>query len=1110
MDIRHGKRSSQSNDDQLANKKRRIVGSAEVECVEIPGRIASIELENFMCHGRLKVDFDVANNNCFYIGGRNGSGKSALFAALNICLGGRGATNDRGSSVRDYIKEGQSSAKIRVTLTNRGLGKSPEYGDEIIVERTIGQKDSRYRLKSVQRTGNRTREELVTTRKADLDRLLAKLGIQTENPVCWMSQDRSRQFLQDMKPEKLYDIFVTATEISFTRASYTRAGHYVYADMTYVVQNMKQNLSKMKDEVLALKAKHEQAQSIERQAVELDEIRFLVFWIKVRDALKEVKKWKGAIKFALEGIQKLPKEEDIEAKRDALNRDHEEALEKEAEAKTHVERARQEVLRKEKVWQEHMDDLDREKNNLRKKEREEREIDEQIKSLEHQIKEMQRKIQASQEGQVNLLALEAKAAEMGEKVTGLGRKQKDLNDLRKRYDDKLKEAEVAERQLGNDLRNAEETLRRLRGDKQREEAAKVNEMARFGVNVPRINELINRNAKLFSRRPLGPIGAFVKVNDEKWALAVELAIGSMMQGYLCSSIRDKKALQDLMIRDGIKNKPPFFISKFSDQRYNTRKYEPPMQWLTVLRLIEVEEVNVFNALVNNVKIESILLIAEDSEAREIMSERPPQAANKAYTLNGAEVYPQRENEFYRFYTNSKKNTPQYLVKGSDTAASISEDDIKRAESAVSEVRSRLEGAKRERETVTLSIAKLSQKVSRLADEVRKAIRDKDDADRELSLAQIDDKADDQLENLVNSSKEFMKLKAAAHEQFEAAQASLVEHGKKFQAAEAEKKAAKKILLQNLEDLKIVQQKIGKFSEDLDELDKEEQEAKDKRITVEAKVKKFEENLAVARKNYDERKKEAESSNLPRPKGFTDPPDLESLPNLKETEDAYKQKEAYLKTARESVKSAKDSAAAFSVAHAKYKKEVEAYKDSKLLLQKLKDKMERRHECYNMLCQGISSRLRGSYRDLMLARDFLGDLDISHERRTITISAVVNAGLTSNGSNIEERSYRLELRKEEASDAVQDLKGLSGGERTYTSACFIMALWETMEAPFRCMDEFDVFLDLKNRKLVMELLSHLATSRFPSNQFIFFTPQGISELLKRRRVQLFEMPKVRND
>jgi chromosome segregation ATPase len=77
--------------------------------------IKSVELMHFMCHKHLLIEF---TKMLTCIGGRNGSGKSAIMIAIGIALGQRAHSLERGNSYKDLIRAGESSAVVRVRLLN--------------------------------------------------------------------------------------------------------------------------------------------------------------------------------------------------------------------------------------------------------------------------------------------------------------------------------------------------------------------------------------------------------------------------------------------------------------------------------------------------------------------------------------------------------------------------------------------------------------------------------------------------------------------------------------------------------------------------------------------------------------------------------------------------------------------------------------------------------------------------------------------------------------------------------------------------------------------------------------------------------------------------------
>lgn len=80
------------------------------------GIIEEIYCENFMCHRKLRVQLSPHIN---FITGENGSGKSAIIAAIQICLGASARSTHRGKSIKNLIRHGhEGHALVRITLRN--------------------------------------------------------------------------------------------------------------------------------------------------------------------------------------------------------------------------------------------------------------------------------------------------------------------------------------------------------------------------------------------------------------------------------------------------------------------------------------------------------------------------------------------------------------------------------------------------------------------------------------------------------------------------------------------------------------------------------------------------------------------------------------------------------------------------------------------------------------------------------------------------------------------------------------------------------------------------------------------------------------------------------
>lgn len=133
--------------------------------------------------------------------------------------------------------------------------------------------------------------------------------------------------------------------------------------------------------------------------------------------------------------------------------------------------------------------------------------------------------------------------------------------------------------------------------------------------------------------------------------------------------------------------------------------------------------------------------------------------------------------------------------------------------------------------------------------------------------------------------------------------------------------------------------------------------------------------------------------------------------------------------------------------------------------------------------GISVRARVTFGYLLSERKFRGTLQIDHKNQALDI-------------NVQPDST------EKSGDGRQT-KTLSGGEKSFSTVCLLLSLWDAMGSPIRCLDEFDVFMDSVNRDRSMNMII-AAARRSVGRQFIFITPQSMNNVQQDSDVRITRM------
>jgi len=176
----------------------------------------------------------------------------------------------------------------------------------------------------------------------------------------------------------------------------------------------------------------------------------------------------------------------------------------------------------------------------------------------------------------------------------------------------------------------------------------------------------------------------------------------------------------------------------------------------------------------------------------------------------------------------------------------------------------------------------------------------------------------------------------------------------------------------------------------------------------------------------------------------------------------------------------------------YKNGIKAFNEAKESLNKisilhdnLKKALEIRRESWVDFLKSIARRTRQMFNVFLSQKGYAGKVVFDHTKGTLDLEV------------------ELDKLRPVNQQVIQDTRSLSGGERSYSTVSLLLALWETMECPFRAMDEFDVFMDAVNRKISIKLLTD-AAKHYSHRQFIFITPQDQSAIEGGPNVKIIKM------
>ncbi|KAE8348908.1 P-loop containing nucleoside triphosphate hydrolase protein [Aspergillus coremiiformis] len=975
-----------------------------------------------------------------FIVGKNGSGKSAVLTAITLCLGGKASATNRGQSLKSFIKEGKETATIVVRIKNQGDGAyMPDDYGKSIIIERHFSKTGTSGFKIKAENGR-----IISTKKVELDAIIDFFTLQFDNPMNVLSQDMARQFLSSSSPAEKYKFFVKGVQLEQLDQDY-RLIEQSADQIEEKLRSREQDMVVLKHRMDAAKERLDISDQHESLRNRVRNVRSQMAWAQVEEQEK--------VRAALETELALVDEKIATAEAGLGNFDI--AIEEaESETGAATEYVRQATARLDQAQCEKEDIKVRWNSQMNERhdlQAEQRQIQEYLKAAKTRIDKTQQKIDEENQRLGDLSGgsytrMQEEIDRARSEATLLSTK---YGEHQRKADHLYRELEVAE----NEVKSSTAPVDKMKADVEQAESflRSLNKEGRprnsgFHNQMPSLLRAVQQE-RSFTKKPVGPIGHHVTLLKPEWSSILENSLGTTLNSFIVTSKRDMNILSHIMHKVDI-------------------------------NLFQIDNELVRRQLIINHGIEQMLLIEKLEEASAVLFDgQKPRNVKRCYCIDPTDRRRGIHLSYNRAGEPGQAPVPAYkasLRMKSDLASQLRiqhelvadlRHKLNNQEELIRSARSRSEGCKQallryERET----------------NDLRVTVQKKEDLVEEL-MGALD--------------KEAVKV-----DHHDVLRASLQEAEEERRLNEASLKESAKAMDAIMRALKTSKQQLASKDTDIATSNEELQVAQTEELMGQEKRRKVinQKNIAIERISDSRREREtinqktkaiaARVSNFIEKASLVSErvsiPESETAASLdKKLDRLHRDIQRYnlqLGASRDEI------AAEAGKAEAAYKRALRQVEEFKLLIDILIETLKHRKERWGIFRSHISSRAKAQFTYLLSERSFRGRLLTDHKNKLLDLQVEPDITKDSTG---------------------RGAKTLSGGEKSFSQVCLLLALWEAMGSPIRCLDEFDVYMDHINRKMAIDMLM-LAARRSVGVQFILITPGSRAEISLAPDVRVKEL------